>query len=403
ATGIITDSSGATLPGVTVNLSGPAMMGTQTAVTADDGRYRFVAVPPGEYTLACELQGFSTVTREGIKIGANFTATINIQMGVAAVEEAVTVTGDSPVVDVASTSITTTFDKETLANLPSARDYLAILSAAPGVNLQRLDVGGRAAGTQPTYFVYGTTGQNRPMVEGINSTESTGSFGNYVDYGSFEEVAIGSGASSAESPVPGVFTQLISKSGGNAYHGSFYGDNESKSWQSYNIDARQIAAGVTGGGGLDARDTNRLESYRDLNADVGGYLKKDRAWWYMSARALDTSVRYTNYPVEPHVTELRNFTAKATYQLSKMNKFVGYYQPSSKVQPTRLDRQLLNGTTAIPLATDDSFRQDYHPLLWKAEWNSIVSSAAFFEVRTGQFGYDWPDTANRSGEICRTH
>ena len=396
AIGAITDSSGATLPGVTVNLSGPSMMGVQTVATGEDGRYRFVAVPPGEYKLVFELQGFSTVTREGIKIGANFTATINIQMGVATLEENVTVTGDSPVVDTASTSITTTFDKETLANLPSARDYWAILSEAPGVKLQRIDVGGSAAGTQTGYFVYGTTGQNRPVVEGINSTEGTGAFGNYVDYGSFEEVVIGSGASSAESPVPGVFTQLISKSGGNTYHGSFYGDNESKGWQSYNIDAQQIAAGVTGGGGLQARDTNRLETYRDLNADIGGFVKKDKAWWYMSGRALDTSVRYTNYPVEPHVTELRNFTAKGTYQLSQNNKIVGYYQPSSKVQPTRLDRQLLNGTTAIHLATDDSFRQDYHPLLWKAEWNSILTPAAFFEIRTGQFGYDWPDTPNGS-------
>jgi hypothetical protein len=202
ATGAVTDSSGGTLPGVTVNLSGPSMMGVQTVVTAEEGRYRFVAVPPGEYKLVFELPGFSTVAREGIKIGANFTATINIQMGVATLEENVTVTGDSPVVDTSSTSITTTFDKQTLANLPSARDYWAILSEAPGVKLQRIDVGGSAAGTQTTYFVYGTTGQNRPMVEGINSTESTGSFGNYVDYGSFEEVAIGSGASSAESPVP---------------------------------------------------------------------------------------------------------------------------------------------------------------------------------------------------------
>ena len=149
-------------------------------------------------------------------------------MGVAALEENVTVSGASPVVDTQSTSISTTFDKETLANLPSARDYWAILSEAPGVKMQRIDVGGSAAGTQTTYFVYGTTGQVRPMVEGINSTEGTNAFGNYVDYGSFEEVSIGSGASSAESPVPGVFTQLISKSGGNTYHGSFYGDKE---WQ----------------------------------------------------------------------------------------------------------------------------------------------------------------------------
>ncbi len=209
-------------------------------------------------------------------------------MGVAALEENVTVTGASPVVDTQSTSISTTFDKETLANLPSARDYWAILSEAPGVKMQRIDVGGSAAGTQTTYFVYGTTGQVRPMVEGINSTEGTNAFGNYVDYGSFEEVSIGSGASSAESPVPGVFTQLISKSGGNTYHGSFYGDKEWEDFQSYNIDAAQIAAGVTGGGGLEARDTNRLSSYSDKNADIGGFLKKDKAWWYASVRGLDS-------------------------------------------------------------------------------------------------------------------
>jgi len=390
--GAVTDSSGATLPGVTVTLSGPAMMGLQNVVTTTEGAYRFVAVPPGEYKMAFELQGFATAMREGIKIAGNFTATINIQMSVATLQENVTVTGSSPVVDVASTSITTTFDKETLANLPSARDYWAILSEAPGVKLQRIDVGGSSSGTQTTYYVYGTTGQNRPMVEGINSTEGTGAFGNYVDYGSFEEIAIGSGASTAESPVPGVFTQLISKSGGNTYHGSFYGDREFEGWQAFNIDARQVAAGVTGGGGLEPRDTNRLSSYRDLNADIGGFVKKDKLWWYASWRALDSSVRYTNYPVEPHRTELRNFTSKATYQLSQNNKLIGYYQPSTKVQPTRLDRHLLSGTTAIHQATDDSFRQDYSPLLWKTEWNSILTPATFVEVRTGQFGYDWPDT-----------
>jgi len=391
-TGMVSDSSGGTLPGVTVNLSGASMMGAQSAVTAEDGAYRFISIPPGEYKVSFELPGFSTITRDAVRITANFTATINVAMGVASLEENVVVTGQSPVVDTASTSISTTFDKETLANLPSARDYWAILSEAPGVKMQRIDVGGSAAGTQTTYFVYGTTGQVRPMVEGINSTEGTGAFGNYVDYGSFEEVSIGSGASSAESPVPGVFTQLISKSGGNQYHGSFYGDREFESFQSFNVDAAQIKAGVTGGGGLNPQDTNRMSSYSDKNADIGGYLRKDKAWWYASVRGLDSNVRYTNYPVDTFKTELRNFTAKGTYQLSQNNKLIAYYQPSSKVQPTRLDRQLLNATTAIHLATDDSFRQDYSPLLWKAEWNSILNSSTFFEVRTGAFGYDWKDT-----------
>src|SRR5205085_1669205 len=235
---------------------------------------------------------------QAVKLTANFTATINVAMGMAALQENVTVSGASPVVDTSSTAIATTFDKETLANLPSARDYWAILSEAPGVKMQRIDVGGSSAGTQTTYYVYGTTGQVRPMVEGINSTEGTGAFGNYVDYGSFEEVSIGSGASSAESPVPGVFTQLISKSGGNTYHGSAYYDREWEGFQSYNIDAAQIAAGVTGGGGLSPRDTNRLSSYNDKNADVGGFIKKDTLWWYASIRGLDSNVRYPNYPVE---------------------------------------------------------------------------------------------------------
>ncbi|MGC4082611.1 MAG: hypothetical protein QM736_10990 [Vicinamibacterales bacterium] len=133
--------------------------------------------------LTFDLPGFSTITRDNVRLTANFTATINVTMGMASLEENVTVTGASPVVDTASTSIQTTFDKETLANLPSARDYWAILSEAPGVKMQRIDVGGSAAGTQTTYFVYGTTGQVRPMVEGINSTEGTNAFGNYVDYG----------------------------------------------------------------------------------------------------------------------------------------------------------------------------------------------------------------------------
>ncbi len=148
--GTVADDSAGILPGVTVNMSGPAMMGVQSTVTNETGGYRFVAVPPGEYSLSFELPGFATVKREGIRLTANFTATINIAMGVAAMTENVLVTGDSPVVDIKSTTISTTFDKETLANLPSARDYWAILSEAPGVKLQRVDVGGSSAGTQTT-------------------------------------------------------------------------------------------------------------------------------------------------------------------------------------------------------------------------------------------------------------
>lgn len=392
--GTVADSSGGTLPGVTVNLSGTSMMGVQSTVTTEDGSYRFISVPPGEYKLTFDLPGFSTITREAVRLTANFTATINVTMGMAALQENVTVTGASPVVDTTSTSISTTFDKETLANLPSARDYWAILSEAPGVKMQRIDVGGSAAGTQTTYFVYGTTGQVRPMVEGINSARKAPAPSATTSTTAPSRKSRSAAARRApRAPCPACSRSSSRSRAATPTTARSTATRNGKGCSLYNIDAAQVKAGVTGGGGLEPRDTNRLSSYSDKNADIGGFLMKDKAWWYASVRALDANVRYTNYPVEVFKTELRNLTVKGTYQLSQNNKLIGYYQPSSKVQPTRLDRQLLNATTAIHLATDDSFRQDYAPLLWKAEWNSILTPSTFFEPRAGAFGYDWEDTS----------
>jgi outer membrane receptor protein involved in Fe transport len=389
--GRVTDNTGAVLPGASVVIASPALMGTREAVTNEEGHYRFPAVPPGDYMLTFELAGFSTVRREGIRVGIGFTATVNIEMKVAGLVESVTVTGESPVVDTQATKITTSFDSEMLASLPSARDQWAVLAESPAVRLSRIDVGGSASGTQTGYTVYGTSGQNRPLVEGINSTEGTGDFGNYVDYGSFDEVAVATGAHAADMAVPGVQMQFISKSGGNAYHGSFFADYENERWQAFNIDADQIARGITGGGGLEPRDVNRLYSYYDINTDTGGYVIKDRLWWYASVRYLNTQARYTNFPVKSHQTILSNFTAKLTYRLTQNNKLIGYLQPSRKQQPNRLDRFRLNATTAFHTSAESTFYQNYYPRLWKVEYNSVLSDALFFETRTGTFGYNWPD------------
>ena len=109
--------------------------------------------------------------------------------------------------------------------------------------MNRIDVGGSAAGTQTGYVTYGTTGQNRPTVEGIVATEGTDAAGFYYDYGSFDEVAVNAAAHSAEMPWPGVQSNFISKSGGNEFHGTFYGDYENENIQSRNTDADQIARG----------------------------------------------------------------------------------------------------------------------------------------------------------------
>jgi hypothetical protein len=392
--GRVTDNTGAVLPGVTVTLTSPSMMGARTASTNEEGQYRFPAIPPGTYLITYELAGFSTVKREEIRVTLGFTASVNVELGVATLQESVTVTGESPVVDTQSTSISTNFDSDQLANLPSARDLWAILAESPGVQLNRIDVGGSAAGTQSGYVTYGTTGQNRPTVEGIVATEGTDAAGFYYDYGSFDEVAVNAAAHSAEMPWPGVQSNFISKSGGNEFHGSAYADYESESIQSRNTDEDQIARGLTASGGLEPSDLNRLTEYHDVNIGAGGYLKKDRLWWYGSFRDQYVSARIPNFPVAPHPTKLTNYGGKGTYNLTQNNKLIAYAQAGRKHQPFRQDSFLLGNTTGINLTEESTWEQLYWGWVWKGEWNSVLNDKTFFEVRAGQFGYDWPNLPN---------
>ena len=200
--------------------------------------------------------------------------------------ESVTVSGQSPVVDVTNTTVATRFDTELLASLPGARDYWAVLAQTPAVSMGRVDVGGSGALTQQPYTAYGLAsagGVNRAEVEGIMVNEGAGGGGSdmyYTDYGAFAEIAINAVGNGAEMPNPGVLSQLIAKSGGNQYHGNVYFDYQNEAMEATNIDDAQIAAGVTGSNVVDPRDTNRLEMFRDFNADLGGFIKKDRLWWY---------------------------------------------------------------------------------------------------------------------------
>jgi hypothetical protein len=283
--GTVTDSTRAVLPGVTVTLSGAAVMGTPTTVTDANGAYRFPALAPGDYQLTFELSGFGTATREDIHVALGFTATVNTEMTPGSVQETITVSGASPVVDLQSTNVTTHFDADKLASLPGSRDLWAVLAQAPAVSMGRMDVGGSGALTQQPYTAYGLTsagGVNRGMVEGIMVNEGAGGGGSdmyYTDYGSYAEIAVNAVGNTAEMPAPGVLSQLIAKSGGNAYHGTLYADYENDSMEAHNIDARQIGAGVTGSGVLSAVDTNRLTEFRDFNVDIGGFVVKDTLWW----------------------------------------------------------------------------------------------------------------------------
>ena len=356
-------------------------------MTSDTGTFRFISITPGLYTVTFELAGFATVKRTDIQVGAGFTATLNISMNVASLEEAVTVSGASPVVDTQSTTVSTSFDAAKLAALPNgSNDPWAMLAETPAVKMSRIDVGGSTSGTQTTFTTYGTAGQ-RPYYEGINGTEFTNANGNYPDMNAFDEVAVNTVGTNAEMGPPGVMMVFVVKSGGNTYHGSAGINYSDGDWQSFNIDADQIARGVEGGGGLKPEDTNRLTLFRDSFAQLGGYIQKDKLWWFGAIRESENQLRQTNFPVKPFETTLQVYQGKATYQLTQNNKFIGYYQFNSKQQPDRLDRFQLSALTAIHPNDDSQFKQYQGNFMSKIEFNSVLSDAMFLEIRAGQWGY----------------
>jgi hypothetical protein len=393
--GRVTDSSGGVLPGVTVTASSPSMQGVRASVTNENGEYRFPAVSPGTYRLVYELAGFGTVNREAVNVGLGFTATVNIELAVASLQETVTVSGESPVVDVSTTTTASNFGEERLASLPNARDFWTVLAASPAIVMNRIDVGGSAAGTQTGYAAYDTKeDQHRPMVEGIVNTEGTGAAGFYYDYGAIDEVAVQTKGHTAEMPWPGIWSNFVSKSGGNEFHGKFYGDYQNKSIQRENIDP-SFTFLCPGGrcGNLTPPDLNRMERYYDVNADVGGYVPgmKDSLWWYGSVREQDILVQVPNFPVKPFETRLRNLTGKLTYALTQNNKLTAYAQGGQKLQPNRMDRFLVGASVARHSSEESTWEQRYWGHTYKAGYESVLGDNSFLELRGGQFKYEWPN------------
>ncbi len=387
--GRVVDSSDSVLPGVTVTISSPQMQGAQAAVTNAEGNYRFAGIPPGTYMVRYELPGFANVLREGIRVTLGFTATLNVTMAVSGLQETVTVSGASPVVDVSSTRTSTNYDSKELASIPSARDMWAILSESPGVTMARIDVGGSAAGTQSGYRTYDARGdQNRVMIDGLVTTEGTGAIGVYVDYGAFEEVTAGTAGHGADMGQPGVQTQMMIKSGGNQFHGSLYGDYQNSSLQATNITDEQVAKGIRD------KEVNRMNVYYDFNGDAGGYVKKDVMWWYGSYREFNTEINEPRFPVRPHQTKLRHFSGKTTFSLAGDNKIIGSMMRTLKIQPTRLDAR--RATNPINPTEGSTQGQRHWAWVYKAEWNKVLSDSTFSEVRGGQFGYNWPLVPNEN-------
>jgi hypothetical protein len=387
--GRVMDAQGAVLPGVTVTAISPALIQQQSTVTTENGNYRFPAVPPGTYTLTYELTGFNTVRREGIQIALGFTANINVELALATLQETVTVTGQSPVIDTTATRVVQNFKLEELQSIPNGRDMWSLLAVTPAVQMSRIDVGGNRAGTQTGYNAYGFSGQVRVLIEGINTTEGTGGAGFYFDYSSLEEVFLGTSGQSAEMPNPGVQSQFIAKSGGNQFSGEYYLDWYNNALQGVNIPDEYTAPTAFNNSPI-REHSNEIDRYYDTALNVGGPLKRDRAWWFFTYRTQFNAVSQPNFLFDKTFdTKLWNPVGKVTYQATQNHKLIGYYQWGQKLQPNRLPFG-----TAQYRSEGPTFRQDSGSWVWKGEWNGTLSDKLYVEARVGSFGYYFPTIAN---------
>jgi len=385
--GRVVDQGGGVLPGVTITLASSALLGgTRTTVTDADGRYRFAALPAGAYEITFELSGFTVVKRD-VRLDTGFLATINETLGVGALEESVTVTAESPVVDVRTTSVSTNLGKEALEQLPTSRSMWQVMNLAPGLRVTGSDVGGTNAGSQQSYSNYGTSaGGNKPSLDGVDTREDAGGAGFYYDYGAFQEVQIKAMGNDAEMSTPGTQFIGILRSGGDEFHGSGFYAWETPSLQANNVTDELRDRGV--------REGNPLKSYHDGNVDLGGPIFKQRVWFYGSYRHQRIKTGVLGYVESPgpdavvgtaddvpgnYQVTLTNYTGKLTGQLNPQHRFNGFIQAQTKDYPERnADAYRFKAST---------WHQIFQPRAGKAEWSWVVSDRTYVNAFLGRWKY----------------
>jgi hypothetical protein len=379
-TGRAEDTSGGALPGVTVSISSPQMIGgARTAVTDDQGVYRFTLLPGGTYTVKFEIPGFNVLNVEGVVVGAGQTMTINGKLEVATLQETVTVTSQAPTIDLESSKVAVNWDQQKLDEIPYSRSLTGLVALIPGLYATSLDVGGSSFGTGsgPAARTFGRAGGGVVSYDGMIWDQT------YGDFGTYEEAQVTTAAKGADSMNPGLTMNLIVKSGSNTFKGSGNIGYQNGDMQSNNVSDELIKKGYAPG-------TNKFTSLKDFYGEVGGPIVKDRLWFYASHRDAESGnfipgfISLADRQQVEFYTKLQDPTAKITYQLTQNNKIEGMFQVGRKWQPYR------SASRYVPLESTQN--QDSMSLVGPSfKWLSILSSRATFDASLQRGGYWWPD------------
>jgi hypothetical protein len=403
-TGTVRDTSGAAMPGVTVEASSPVLIEKVKAAVSDgNGGYRITELRPGTYAVTFTLSGFNTFRRDGLELPADFTATLNVELNVGSLEETITVTGASPVVDVSSSARVQTLDRETLDLLPTGRSIFSMGQLVPGVTLNQPDVGGSRAMQQTYMNTRGLTSANNIVqVDGmmINGLDGDGAVQQYINNSFVQEMTYQTAGAGADVAPGGVRVNIVPKDGGNVFSGSFFGAWSDGAWQSDNFSDDLRGAGL--------RSVDKIDKIWDFNFGIGGPIRKDTLWFFASARhwgvhapIADTFV----VPVGSSVNDcqagriaceqgvddqqIKSVVARLTWQISPRNKISAYFDEIDKARGHGM-----NAGADVETASQVWTSPLYNDAVLK--WTSPVSSRLLFEAGFA-FNYEEYVIVNQEG------
>ncbi len=373
--GTVTDNSGAALPGVTCTAKSPALQGTRTMVTSDSGAYRIASIPPGEYKVSCALAGFATAEKTAyVTLGS--TVTVNHTLQISQKEE-VLVTGAAPVVDATSTTTGFNVSAKVMEKLPLGRNYANVVRMQPGVNTDTGDAQGRGLALS----IYGSTSaENVFVIDGINTNNvNRGVQGKVINNEFIQEVEVKTGGYQAEyGRATGGIVNVITKSGGNEFHGDVFGNYSPTSFRSDQVHETTDQFNTT------FDDVKEL----DYGADLGGFIVKDRLWFFTAYDRVDNTrdrvpkesgCAVPRAPCDQHFPEDDNynlFSAKLTWNIVQGSTLVGTYFRDPEVRA---------GAVFTPTGTDPnsySGRYDIGSEDYAGRFNQLFGS---FGVLTLQY------------------
>lgn len=378
--GVVRDSQGGVLPGVTVTLKGPDR--TLTVVTDATGGFRFRDLAPGAYALTLDLSGFATVVREHVVVTVGTNIDLPITMRVAQVQETLTVSAPSPVVDARSTGTATNFTQDELAKIPTSRDPWALLRTVPGVQMDRVNIGGNETGQQSNFQSKGTSRNNTVWtMDGVVITDmsAVGASPTYFDFDAFEEIQISTGGTDIRQPTGGVGLNMVVKRGTNRYAGTARGYWTNDSLEAANVPDELANRGVT------AATADHNNQITDTGFDLGGPIVRDKAWAWGSFTRQDIRLNRQAGNLEDR-TILDTVNVKGNWQATSNDHISVLWFLGSK---EKFGRGTGQAQVEAPSATWNQGARypDNRPKgLVKVEANHVFGTSVFVSGRYASYG-----------------